>query len=221
MGDFEIDEKLIKFNDEVPPAIGSMRASANEIIDKNNKVSETSDACGSSLGGAYKTNNTDKAKQAYTELAEGCKTIANEVQSKMMQILDECSELGELIEELKKIKKEAEQVMARIAQLQSIIASKRSQDPPLDTSAEEAELAQKRQRLEELKEDFKSKHEDAKSKLASLQGKDASISDMKPTNGSLGFDPSISVSVVQGTSKKDTYYNYSTGDQTVQTVQEP
>lgn len=221
MGDFEIDEKLIKFDDEVTPAIGSMQSSAQDIIERNNKVSETSDACGSALGGAYKTNNTPKAKQAYTELSEGCKTIANEVESKMIPILSECSALATLIAKLKKIKAEAEQVMARISQLESIIARKRSQDPPQSTASEEAELAQKKERLEELKEEFKALHEEAKAKLAELQGKDASISDMKPTNGSLGFDPSISVSAVQGTSKKDDYYNYSTGDQTLRTVQEP
>ena len=218
MGDFEIDENLLKFEREVPPAIGTMQSKAQEIIEKNKKVAETSDACGDGMSGSYQTNNTAQAVQPYKVLAEGCRKIANEVQSKMIPLLAECSALAALIAELHEIVEKARACLARINQLKAIIAAKHASDPPQDTRAEEAELERKEQEFEELKALFKAKHEEAKAKLEELKGMDTSISNMPPTNGSLSFDPAIAADVQKGFSGREQYYNYTTGDQSITSI---
>jgi len=202
--DFTIDPKLLKFDAEVTPAIGDMSSYTQEVIEKNQKVSQTSAQCGDGLSGAYVTNNTGKAVKPYKVLSEGCKTIAEEMQDKVMTILADCAALASVIAQLKKIAAEA-------AALQAIISQKQNSDPPQNADAEIAQL-------KALYEEFKALHEQAKAMLAALQGADATISDMEPTNGSLSVDPNISVSIQKGTSGKDQYYNYTLGDQSITSV---
>ena len=212
--DFEIDPKLIKFNDSVPPKIGAMESYSNDVIKKNKKVAEKAQQCGEQLSGSYTTNNTEKAVKPFQMLNQGCTQIANAVEGIMLPLLLDCSDLGTKIDELIKIKNEAATLQATINSLEAEKAAATEEHP----FTRQADLDDAKEKLEQKKQEFKTKHEAAKAKLAELQGQSVEVADMEPTNGSLGYDPSIAVDAAKGVGGKDKYYDYQTGDQSITSV---
>ena len=215
--DFEIDEKLLNFDKTVPPELGNMNDKAQDYIKRNKRVASTASACGSELTGNYKSDNVGKAVKAFMELSSGCNRIAESLEEKLVPILDECSKLADLIVKLKELATKGLQLIQTIGQLETEIAAAAANEQP--TGALEAELAKARADLTETKALFDAKHNECKAKLASLQGKDATIPNMNPTNGSLSYMPEINVDVQAGNAGlKGEYYNYSMPDQSISSI---
>ena len=215
--DFEIDENLIKFDDTVPPELGNMNAKAQDYIKRNKSVADTASACGGELGGNYKSNNVGKAIQEFMALATGCNKIVQSLQGKLVPILAECGELAAMIAELKQLAAKGKALQQKVAALEAEKAAS-DEDHPW-TQAKENELNQAKQQLKETKALFDAKHAECKAKLASLQGKDATVPNMDPTNGSLSYMPNINVDAKKGNAGlKGDYYSYSMPDQSISSI---
>ncbi len=208
-GDFKIEPILEQFHETVGPQIGSMVAVTNDYITRNTNVASTAAACAGELGGAYKSNNIGKAIKAYTELKEGCgdKIAQAGLKGKVIPILDACQALDDKIVKLMEIQKAAF----------GLIAERDSCKLPEEEARYWAIDAQ----IDAKKDgEFDPTQTEALAMLAALQGMDATIEDMNPTNGSLSYEPNINVDAKKGAaSLKEQYHSYNMGDTTISSIQ--
>ncbi len=204
--DFTIDPALEQFDATETPMIGAQVAYTQEVMQKITKAEHAGTDFLGGFPGAYKTDNSGKAQQAPQNFVKGCRTDYSDVSGKVMPILSGCSELAEMIAKLKEIKQEAEALKAERAGL----------DPEKDSGR----INQINNRLNELKQEFDAKQAEALAKLAELQGMDATITPITPTNGNLGVDANITVAATKGYSGKEKYYDYQLGDQSITSIKE-
>ena len=208
--DFKIEDILLQFHEVVGPQIGNMVAITNDYITRNTNVATTAAACAGELGGAYKSNNIGKAIKAYNELKEGCgdKIAQTGLKGKVIPILDGCQALDDKIVQLKEMQGTAYGLIdTRDAAL--------AQDPPDMPTAKRCAA-----QLDALKPQFDALQQQALAQLAQLQGMDATIPDMNPTNGSLSYQPNITVDAKKGSAGlKEQYHSYNMGDTTITSIQ--
>lgn len=205
--DFQIEPILEKFLEVVGPAIGEMTSVTKDYIQRNMNVADTASSCAGALGGAYKSNNIGKAIKTYNKLSEGCKKIAQEgLQGKVVPILAGCSDLVNKIQELKQLQADAFNLIEKGNAAGAV------EDYPTYNYCNN--------KLHEIKPQFDAKQKEALAKLAELQGMPSDIPDMEPTNGSLSYQPNISVAAQKGgASLNGQYQSYNMGNTSITSVQ--
>ncbi len=206
--DFKIEEILEQFYQIVGPQIGNMVAVTKDYIQRNQNVSDVAASCAGELGGAYQSNNIGKAINTYNVLSTGCKKIAQAgLNGKVMPILAGCQELVDLIDKLYNIRGVAIGLIAQrdAAKAREDFATAEAIDAQIDVKKDG---------------EFDPTQEKALALLAQLQGMDATIEDMPPTNGSLSYQPNIQVDAKKGSAGlKESYRGYNMGDPTISSIQ--